>query len=246
MRFIRLWIPAAVSVMTVSCVSENHQTVETIRIHSELVYSSDGHTEQENIFNSLRASQEQLSLFAKSVGMTDREIISEISDPFLALSVEFVSFDTIEPARKIARFYENEFLFEGWLEKRGILFLEMTNGGDWLRVYKKGDSQVLVHIVGPWDDNFDEIKQGVFTGRTVIFKFYQCTSDDVFGKDNLEKVKTLSLYGGIRDDPCNRQTRSRYKQVVSQLKKTTNGTTWNRCTNWTGEAEAERMDETKK
>ncbi len=67
-------------------------------------------------------------------------------------------------------------------------------------VYKKGDSQVLIHIVGPWDDNFDELKRGIFTGRTVIFKFYQCTSEDVFGNDNLEKVKTLSLDGNARNN----------------------------------------------
>lgn len=202
MRFFHLWLLVSVSLMTISCASKNHQTdVGTVRIHSELVYSLAGYTVLDDTLDILRTSQEQLSLFSKSVGMTDKDIVSELSDPFLALSVEFVSFDTIEPAHKIAHFYENEFLFEGWLEKRGILFLEMTNGGgDWLKVYKKGDSQVLIHIVGPWDDNFDELKRGIFTGRTVIFKFYQCTSEDVFGNDNLEKVKTLSLDGNARNN----------------------------------------------
>ena len=44
----------------------------------------------------------------------------------------------------------------------------------------------------------------------------------------------------------NRQTTILAKQVVSQLKKTTNGTNGNTYTNWTGEAEVEKMNEAKK
>ena len=44
----------------------------------------------------------------------------------------------------------------------------------------------------------------------------------------------------------NQRATIRAQRIVSQLKKTTNGTNWNTCTNWTGEAETERMDETKK
>lgn len=44
----------------------------------------------------------------------------------------------------------------------------------------------------------------------------------------------------------NRQTIIRAKQVVSQLKKTATGTNRDTRTNWTGKAEAEKMNEARK
>lgn len=195
-------LSVSISLMTMSCVTNSDKNIGTIRIHSELVYSKSGRTRPHDVFDFSEFTQEKLIEFADSVRMPVEDVVSELSDPFLARSLEFVSYDTIEPAHKIAQFYENEFLFEGWSERRGIYFLEMTNGGgDWLRVYTKGNRQVLVHIIGPWRDSIDELRRGEFTGRTIIFKFLHCTSDDVFGKDNLDKVKNLSLYGVKRLDP---------------------------------------------
>jgi len=204
MRFSLLWLPVFVSLLYISCATRNRTATGTIRIHSELIYSQSGYTTQFDGLKSLRTSQEQRDFFSESVGISSEDIVSELSDPFVAASTEFISFDTTEPACKIARFYENEFLFEGWQEKRGILFLEMTNGGgDWLKVYKKKDGQILVHIIGPWDDNVDALKRGELTGRTVSFKFYHCTSAEVFGNDGLEKVKNLSLFGVSKSNKGN-------------------------------------------
>lgn len=183
-----------VSFLAVGCITRNHQTTGYIGIHSELIYSTSGYKSPSNQWDGLRTSKKELDSFSKIWGLPSEDIASELADPFISTLTEFICFHTVEPASKIAQYYETEFLFGGWREKRGILLFEWTNGGgDWLKVYSKEDWNVLIHIIGRWDDDFDELKRGELTGRTVTFRFYRCTSDEVFGKNSLGKVKLLAL-----------------------------------------------------
>ena len=197
MRYMLLWLSIFVSCINAGCVTGNSKVTGTIRIHSELTYSHSGTTQKEiDTYNLYCATPEQRQLFTTPFGLTDDEVLVQLADPFLSIPLESITFKTIEPTWKCARFYECEFMYDGWREKRGLLLFEETNGGgDWLRVYEKENRQVLVHIVGRWEDDFDNLKRGEYSGRTVIFKFYRCSSDDVFGKANLAKVKHLSSHG---------------------------------------------------
>ncbi|MBI5684286.1 MAG: hypothetical protein HZC54_04340 [Verrucomicrobia bacterium] len=107
-----------------------------------------------------------------------------MADPFVRQRVPSVKYGATDPAKQIAAVYEAAFKSHGWREVRGHLLIEETlGGGDWLRVYRKGGQQVLVHIIGPWEKTEHDKPPVEFGIRTIILKFLGLKPEDLLGKD---------------------------------------------------------------
>ena len=174
---------------------------EKLRIHSESVFSVTGKSTGFEIQRGTNmapivSSRKDTISFLQLMGLSEVEAQRECNDPFVTNRLQYVAFTTIRPAKEIATFYENQFKNKGWKEVRTLLLIEETNGGgDWLRVYSKGLWQVHVHIIGPWEDDQSAVENGILTGRSVIFKFLNCTHQDVFGCGVIEGLKNIAEKG---------------------------------------------------
>ena len=110
------------------------------------------------------------------------------SDPFISTpNLPHLTFTTFDPADRVARYYEKQFSNNGWQEVRGILFVEYCNaGGDWIRVYRKGEALIHIHIVGRWKRDKYELrglKEGSYVSRLIVFRFVGIEPTAFLGSD---------------------------------------------------------------
>ncbi|MBP5321031.1 MAG: hypothetical protein J6334_08585 [Kiritimatiellae bacterium] len=118
----------------------------------------------------------------RNLGNSDDEINEALADHFVRTEMTTYFFNSPLPGKKLARRILDYFTRTGWTVKRGLLFPEETNGGgDWLRVFEKGDAQIHVHIMGPME--YVANPKGVFTPRTIMFKFHNCSPRSFFPKE---------------------------------------------------------------
>jgi len=115
------------------------------------------------------------------------------TDPFLTTpSLPLVTFTTFDPAERVAKYYESLFDKSGWKKIRGILLPEECNGGgDWIRVYRKGEALVNIHIMGPWKRQRDELRgiaDGTYVGRQIMFRFIGIKPAEFLGPDYQNKT----------------------------------------------------------
>lgn len=131
--------------------------------------------------NWVNISLDELRKFLADAGESTEQIAAELADPFIVEPLPFVQFTTQEPGSKIAAYYETLLRSLGWKEVRGIFAIETTLcGGDWLRVFQKGKSQVLLHVCGPWDKQKEENNKWALL-RTIKFKFRGIAPSELLG-----------------------------------------------------------------
>lgn len=182
------------------CLTGISPTKRNVILYKDAWYSTNGlacaYSQLTDHSRSGISSRPELVDWLMQLGLTKSEAESECNDPFIVETLPFAAFRSIKPAKEIASYYESQFIAAGWQFKRGLLHLEYTNGGgDWLRVYARSGSEVLVHIVGRWENDETSENIGSLSGRTVIFKLRNCDYDAVFGRDALDKSRRESEYG---------------------------------------------------
>jgi hypothetical protein len=124
------------------------------------------------------------------------DVRKELTDPFVSERSPFVRYEASEPGRKIADFYTRTFQTTGWKEGRGILGVELTNGGgDWLRVFSRGTQQVLVHVCGPMERTKDETTETIVV-RTITLRFRGIAPEEVIVAESAEKGRSEPPGGG--------------------------------------------------
>lgn len=126
--------------------------------------------------------------FSNSDVFTPDERAALEKDPFLVTpDIPLVVFQTTDPAERVAKYYQVQFEADGWEPVRGILLVEYCNGGgDWVRVYRKGDALVHLHIVGIWRRDRDEersMAEGWFYTRSILFTFLGITPSTFLGSE---------------------------------------------------------------
>jgi len=141
----------------------------------------------------VRVFSEWFSTKAYGDLFTSAERESLQSDPFLKTpGIPFVTFQTFDPAQRVAKYYEAQFRNSGWQKVRGILLCEECGGGgDWIRVYRKGDALVHIHIMGPWKrdrNEFQGMAEGGHIARLIMFKFLGIAPEDFLGSDYRNKT----------------------------------------------------------
>ena len=120
--------------------------------------------------------------FWLGLGLSSEELENEVRDVFWREKTLRVDVFTRSSAREIADMVEHWFHHSGWRFRRGIMMLEETGGGgDWLKVFSKGDMQVLVHVVGEWDPV--DVEDGCYSVRLIRFRFHHCPPELVVGMD---------------------------------------------------------------
>ena len=115
------------------------------------------------------------------------------TDPFLTTpDIPFTTFFTFDSAQRVSKYYEKQFIRNGWLKVRGMFLCEECLGcGDWIRVYGKNDALVHIHIMGPWKRDRDELQgmaEGAHVVRSIMFKFIGIAPEDFLGSDYRNKT----------------------------------------------------------
>lgn len=130
--------------------------------------------------------------FSASDIFTTEERTALENDPFITTpNLPFVTFDTFDPAQTVAKYYRAQFTEHGWQVIRGILLVEYCNGGgDWVRVYQKGDALVHIHVMGLWKRDRDEkrgMAEGEYLVRSIMFRFIDVEPSEVLGREYRKK-----------------------------------------------------------
>ena len=125
--------------------------------------------------------------------LTTREKNALRTDPFLsATNMPVVTFETFDPAERVAKYYRIQLAKHDWAKMREGLIVEETNGGgDWIRVFQKGTALVHIHIVGRWKQNRQEregIANGEYSTRRIVLSFIGVAPSDVLGNTYQDKT----------------------------------------------------------
>lgn len=138
------------------------------------------HCDYVRVFSEWFSSKAYGDLFTRA----EREGLQ--SDPFLKTpGIPFITFQTFDSAQRVAKYYETRFSCNGWQKIRGILLCEECNGGgDWIRVYRKGDALVHIHVMGTWKRDRAELHgmaEGTYVVRSIMFKFLGIEPENFLG-----------------------------------------------------------------
>ena len=106
-----------------------------------------------------------------------------IRNPFHSQPFHRVSFDFTCDTDVVIGWCEKQMRQRGWLVVREILFSEYANaGGDWVRVYGRGNALVRIHIFGVNSRLSEENRRlGYLAVHQVWFDLIQTTPNEFFG-----------------------------------------------------------------
>ena len=119
---------------------------------------------------------DEFARYVRASGVATTQYLAEVSDVFYREQTLHISLHSDLQAKVLAEIFTSWFAHHDWNEERGLHWVESSIGGnDWLRVYRRGDSLIRVHIVGLWEDD-----NGFKPIRSVSLRFYRCDSSVMF------------------------------------------------------------------
>lgn len=129
--------------------------------------------------------------FLSVLEVPEAQINAEVKDFFFRNDVKTFEFASAIPCDELCVIISNYFKGNGWMVKRGMLFMEEANcGWQWIQVFEKGKALIHVEISGMPKEQAKTIPVGkdqVCVENYIRLKFQNCSPRSFFSA----KVQTL-------------------------------------------------------